>query len=313
MPDAPRTLIVINPASAGGRTERRWPDIESQLRGRGIAFELHRTTEPQQATAAVRMAIADGFRRIVSVGGDGTLNEVVNGCFGADRPEPLAEDLVLGLIPSGSGGDFRRTAGIPDVAAGVAALASGRTRPLDVGRIELPARPAPIRRHFLNIADWGVGAEVVTRVNRNPHKGGGARGSAIFLGISLQELMTFGARRVRFCLDGVEYVRDVSNLVIANGRYFGGGMRVAPSAQLDDGLLDVIVVPQLSKLRTLMSIPRIYRGTHLELEGMEQHRAAVVEIHPEDPGMRFEAEGEPLGEGPARVTCLRHALSLARP
>ena len=314
MPAAPpeTTLVVINPASAGGRTLKRWPKVRAALRAAGVPLRAQLTSAPGDATAIVRRQIAEGMRRIVAVGGDGTLNEVVNGCFGRDG-RPLAEDLTVALVPSGTGGDFRRTLDLPrDPAALAAMLALGRSRPVDVGRVEFGDGAV---RHFINIADCGIGGEVVRRVNRSPLKGGGMRGTAVFLGASLTELWTFGGRDAVIEADGERIERRVQQVVIANGRYFGGGMLVAPEAEMDDGLFDVIIVGEMARGEALRAIPSLYRGKHLGHPKIETRRAREVRISASagGPELLFDLEGEQVGATPATLTCLAGALRVCVP
>jgi YegS/Rv2252/BmrU family lipid kinase len=244
------------------------------------------------------------------VGGDGTLNEVVNGFF---TPEGVAlnPDAALGLLPSGTGGDFRRAIGIPtDPMRLAAVIAANRVRRIDAGRITYDD-PSIAPRQFINIADCGVGGEVVARVNRSGNKGGGVRGTAVFLGISVKALTTFGGRPVRLTLDGDVVEMDIQNVVIANGRCFGGGMRIAPDAELDDGLFDVIVLPALGRIRTLTAIPSVYRGTHLRQPGVLVRRAATVRVEPlDDRPLLFDIEGEQVSRAPATLTCHPRVLNV---
>ena len=305
-PPAP-TLVVVNPASAGGRTMRRWPGSAGLLRALGVDFEVHFTTGPGDATVAVRDALRRGVRRIVSVGGDGTLNEVVNGFFG-ERGEPLGGDAELGVIPSGSGGDFRRTAFIPAAHAESAqVLAAGAVRRVDAGRIDFDAGPP---RHFLNIADCGIGGEVVARVNRSRYKGGGLRGSAVFFWESTAALLSFRGGDVHVEIDGEAIDRAVQSVVVANGRYFGGGMRIAPDAELDDGLFDVVIIDAMSRLRSITSMPSLYRGSHVRRPGVEVRRGRVVRIEHRGRPLLFDVEGEQVGATPATITCLPGAIAL---
>lgn len=301
------TLVVVNPASAGGRTLRQWPGSGDLMRALGVDFELHFTTAPGDATDAVRAALRAGTRRVVSVGGDGTLNEVVNGFFD-EEGAPLGDDPVLGLVPSGSGGDFRRTAGIPAApAAAVRLLASGHTRRIDAGRIDFDDGS---RRFFINIADCGIGGEVVARVNRRRYKGGGARASAVFLWASLASLMRYGSRDVCVVIDGEEVERSVQSVVVANGRFFGGGMRVAPHARLDDGLFDVVVVEAMSRVRAMTSMPSLYRGSHISRPGVETRRARSIRVEHRGEPLLFDVEGEQVGRTPATISCLPGAIRL---
>lgn len=304
---AAETLVVVNPASAGGRTLRHWPGSGDLLRALGVEFDLHLTTAPGDATAAVRAALRGGARRIVCVGGDGTLNEVVNGFFAEDGV-PLGEDPALAVVPSGSGGDFRRAAGIPAApAAAVRLLAAGRTRRIDAGRIDFDDGT---RRFFLNIADCGIGGEVVARVNRSRYKGGGTRGSAVFLWASLASLLRYGNREVRVVIDGEDLERSVQSVVVANGAFFGGGMRIAPHARLDDGLFDVVIVGAMSRVRSMASMPSLYRGSHIARPGVESVRGRTVRVEHRGQPLLFDVEGEQVGRTPATITCLPGSIRL---
>lgn len=303
-------FVLVNPASAGGRTHRNWPAIRSALVAAGVAFDLHRTTGKGEATHAVRGALAGGYRSVVVVGGDGTLNEAVNGFFDASG-DPIAADASIGLLPSGTGGDFRKTAGIPaglDAAARL--IASGSYRLIDVGRVDFADGE---RRFFINIADCGMGGEVVARINRSTRKRGGLRGSAIFLSASLATLWSYHSRVARIEVDGVLIERDVRSVVVANGRYFGGGMRVAPDAALDDGRFDVVIIGETGRARAITGVPSLYRGRHVRRREVEVCHARVVRVTSEDPPMLFDVEGEQVGATPATVTCLPGAIRLCAP
>jgi YegS/Rv2252/BmrU family lipid kinase len=301
------TVAVVNPASCAGRTGKDWPQLRRALTTAGVEVEERLTSAPREATELTSRALRDGAERVVAVGGDGTLNEVVNGFFAVDGA-PIAPGAVLGLIPSGTGGDFRRTAGIPVGAAAVAVLAAGTSRPVDAGRITLDGA-AP--RHFLNIADCGIGGEVVARVNRSSKRAGG---TATFLWHSLASLLSFRPRAARVEIDGATEEGRYQNVVIANGRYFGGGMRVAPGAELGDGLFDVVLFGDLPRLRSISQIRRIYAGSHIGRPGIRLVRARRVRVTPlEDPPLCFEMEGEEVGPAPATLEILPGALRLCAP
>jgi YegS/Rv2252/BmrU family lipid kinase len=303
-------FVVMNPASAGGRTLRRWPATMRALHASGVAFVVHRTAEPGDATHAVRAALVSGRRTIVVVGGDGTLNEVVNGFFD-EKGEPIGTDAVLALLPSGTGGDFRKAAGIPsDILAATRLIASRSRRPIDAGRIEYAGGRL---RFFINIADCGMGGEVVARVNRSAYKGGGVRGSAVFLGTSLSTLLGYVARTARIDIDGTTFERSVRSVVVANGISFGGGMRVAPAAVLDDGLFDVVIIGDTGRTRALTGIPSLYGGRHLNRAEVEVYRGRVVRVTCDGEPMLFDVEGEQVGTTPATLTCLPAAITLCAP
>jgi len=299
-------FLVMNPASAGGRTHRNWPAIATALRSAGVPFDLHRTAAAGDATQAVRSALAGGYRTVVVVGGDGTLNEVVNGFFDREGV-PIGGDAMLALLPSGTGGDFRRAVAIPAGLDAAARLIASRTsRRIDAGRVDFADGQ---RRFFVNIADCGVGGEVVARVNRGAGKRGGWRGTVVFLAVSMRVLTTFGSRPVRLTMGGGSMDLRIQNVVIANGRYFGGGMRIAPGAELDDGMFDVVVLPALGRFRTLLAVPSVYHGRHLRQPGVRVIRTSTVRVEPLDTRpLLFGIEGEQIGVAPATLTCLPGAL-----
>ena len=306
----PRTLVIVNPASAGGRTSRRWPALHAALLAAGVAHDVHHTTAPDDATTATRAALASGYTRVAAVGGDGTLNEVVNGFFSPDGV-PLAPDAALAMLPSGTGGDFRRTAGLPTDPGKLASiLRDNHTRRIDAGRIVYDD-PATAPRQFINIADCGVGGEVVARVNRSRNKSGGLRGTAVFMGIALKALMTFGGRPVRVRLGSESLVANVQNVIIANGRFFGGGMHIAPGADLADGVFDVVMWPAMSRRQVIAVTPAVYRGRHLGRPGVIVRRASEVRVEPLDERpLLFDIEGEQIGRAPATLTCVPAAINL---
>lgn len=305
------TVVVVNPASAGGRTARHWPAIRAALERAGVAFDHRLTTGPGDATAIAAEALRRGAERIVAVGGDGTLNEVVNGCFAADGV-PLRPSATVALVPSGTGGDFRRTLGIPTAFDACAALlAADHRRPLDVGRIDYDGGESR-RRYFVNIADCGIGGEVVARVNRSGKQGSG---KLTFLYHSLVALLTFPGTRLRVKVDDRVRHGRFGNVVVANGRYFGGSMLVAPQADCGDGLFDVVLFAHRPRVRALTEIRRLYDGSHLGRPGVELLRGERVVITPLDVvrPAQFDVDGEQVGQAPAELVCLRHALRVCVP
>lgn len=300
--------IIVNPASAGGATGKRWPQIRDLLDKSQLQYRVTLTEAPGDATEITRRALADGCSRVVAVGGDGTLNEIVNGFFDGEG-KPLNKSAALGIIPSGTGGDFRKSIDLgTDVGGALERLNADKTRAVDVGRVDFADGS---HRFFINIADCGIGGEVVARVNRNKHKGGGLRGTAVFLWTSLAMLMTYPGCNVTVDVDGDVITRKVRNVVIANGRYFGGGMKVAPDAEVDDGLFDVVLVGMTSRVGALTGIPRLYKGTHVTRSEVEVMRGKVIGVSSNDETpVLFDLEGEQIGQAPARVSCIPKALLL---
>ncbi len=302
-----RTLVILNPRSRGGAGARLFASVEASLRDALGGLEVERTGGPRDAERIAREGVRAGVERIVVAGGDGTASEVVAGLLAAD----LAGYCQVGFLPLGTGGDLARTLAVPrDLAAAVANLARGTLRAIDAGRASLTTHEAVERTSFfLNVASAGISGLVTELVNSAPKRMGG---TASFLIGTLRGIARYGFPPVRARVDGVLLHEGPATLVAAaNGRFFGGGMAVAPDARIDDGLLDAVVMPGFSRARLLRELPRIYRGTHLEIEGVLARRGACVELEPvgSEP-VWIELDGEPVGRLPARFEVLPKAITL---
>lgn len=305
---APPVTVIVNPASAGGQTGKRWPAVRRLLDRSPGEYLAQLTGSPGEATEIARDALRKGCRMVACVGGDGTVNEVVNGFFDADG-QAIAAGATLGIIPAGTGGDFRKSLGMTtNTEAAVAKLVSRKSRAIDVGRIDFGNGT---HRFFVNIADCGLGGAVAARVNQSKRKGSGLRGTAIFLGISLASLMTYAGCQLTVEVDGVAVRRKLRNLVIANGKYFGGGMKVAPGARIDDGRFDVVLVGMTSRFAAVRGIPALYKGAHVNRPEVQVIRGSSISVstNSREPVL-FDVEGEQIGQVPARITCLAAALNV---
>jgi diacylglycerol kinase (ATP) len=302
-------LIVVNPASGGGRTAREWPAAADRLRGAGLRFDEVMTTGPGMATELARRAVTDGRRLVVAAGGDGTINEVVNGFF--DGTERIESDTRLGVLPMGTGGDFRRTLGMSrDVDEAAAVLCAGRPRRLDAGRVTCtgPAGETVVR-HFLNIADAGIGGDVADMVN------GGFRvinGELTFSIAAAVTLLRWRNRPVHAVIDGEERDMVVQQVVVANCRFYGGGMEMAPAALPDDGLLDLVIVGDVGWLEAARLMGKIRTGAHLPHPKLEHRLVRRVEISSPLP-TGVDADGERPGSLPATFEVLPGTLEVVAP
>jgi len=308
------TLVIVNPASAGGQTGRRWPGVAGRLRAAGLDFDVAPTSRRGEAEALSRQALRDGRSLVVAAGGDGTINEVVNGFFEAG--EPIATGACLGVLPMGTGGDLRRTLGHPlDVEGAAAVLRAGRARTVDTGRITcapLPPRGGgSVVRHFVNIADAGIGGDVVDRVNRGRRL---INGEVTFLLASIRTLLTWRNRPMRVVLDGRARELVAQQVVVANCRYFGGGMCVAPKAVPHDGLFDVVIAGDLGAWENVRGLRRIREGTHLDAGSpkLSQALAERVEISSTEV-TRVDADGEQPGVLPALIEVQPGSLRVVCP
>ncbi len=291
-------VVIANPHSGRGAS---LPGIERALRDAGLSYRIARTGGRGHATELVREALRDGARFLVAAGGDGTVHEVVNGMLGDDG-RPAAADAVLGVIACGSGCDFVRTFGLPgDVAAAVRRLAGDSVRRIDVGL--LTCAPG-VTRYFVNIAEAGLGATVVARTAGLPGFLGGARYLAGFW----LTLPGFRPAAVRLEADGQAYQWRAHNVVVANCRFYGGGMAISPASEPDDGALDVLVMAG-PKSEAFTTVPRVYRGTHLPHRNIATLRASQVRVDA-DPPFDIEADGELLGTTPATFEVIGGAIRL---
>lgn len=310
-------LVIINPASAGGATGEAWPQLAGELRQHFGAFNCALTKRRGDAAAIARHEAELGRRFVIACGGDGTISEVVNGLLQSGA------DAELGVLPSGTGGDFRRTLGIPVRAADAATvLRCGRTRRMDAGRVHFVNHEgAAETRYFINVASCGMGGEVVRRLKEGGSSGLTARsarligGKLAFAFAALQTTLTFAKPAIRLQLDdGAEVRLVVANLCIANAKYFGGGMKVAPTARLDDGLLDAVAIGDMSALSILANSYRIYLGTHLGMQQVRHARVRRLSAQPtQDADVLLEIDGEVAGRLPATFEILPRALSVRCP
>jgi len=307
-------FVVVNPRSGNGRTGRDWKQIERALGAVYPSMSVGFTNKQGEATALVRYALREGHLEIVAVGGDGTINEAVNGMFDASGTSP--QDSVFAFVTSGTGGDFRKTFNIePGVDAAITRLKRASAHRIDIGRVTcLTKSGEPTMRYFINIASFGLSGVIVDSVNR-------ARiaklfgGSFAFAFHSAAGMLRYRNRTVRIMVDGVEdEIATVSTVAVANGQYFGGGMKVAPGAFVDDGVFDIVVMGGAPKGQSLAEMKLIYTGDHVRkphvrvLQGKHVVVAPVAETRGRP--VLIETDGEAAGRLPATFEILPRALNL---
>jgi YegS/Rv2252/BmrU family lipid kinase len=300
-----KPLLIVNPASANGATGRNLESIARQVRASLGEFETLLTRAVGDGAALARQAVEAGRGLVVAVGGDGTASEVVDGLLSGGY---LGE---FGFIPRGSGGDFRRSLGIPaDVPGAARQLVASDRRQVDLGRIQfagLDGRPGV--RHFCNVASCGITAVVARNVNAGIKVLGGP---IAFKLASARALLGWRDQSVRWRVDGGPWTEDqVTALSVCNGRYFGGGIMVAPGAQFDDGLFDVTIWKGYNVVDFVVQQPKLYDGRHLQLPKTRVLRGHDIEVEPlHGAPVLLEVDGEQPGMLPARFTVLPRALTL---
>jgi diacylglycerol kinase (ATP) len=301
------TLVIINPRSANGRAGRNRRQIEEALSTR-LPFPVDvALTERQGHATEIAREAAPRCQRVVVLGGDGTLNEVVNGLIEGDRP--VNPNLALGVIRYGTGGDFARGLGIPSKLEGaIDRLATGATREVDVAKVTY-RRPdgSEGMRYFINEAEIGMGAAVCEAVNRSSK---GLGGSLSFMRAILTTMLRYPNQTVRLSLGGApaEPVL-INNVWLANGAYSGGGIRSAPRARLDDGLLDIVIVKGSGALQKLLGLPALRSGAFVKSRNVEYLTASRVEAEA-DTAVPIEVEGEPIGSLPATFEVIGSRLRI---
>jgi diacylglycerol kinase (ATP) len=288
-----KTCIIANPNAGSAGEIAALRELLEELPETSVRF----TKKSGDARRLAREAVRQGAERVVAAGGDGTLNEVVNGMavdFGRSQ---------LGLLPLGTGNDFARSIHVPaDIEAALAVLAAGRTRAVDVGRARIGRKV----RHFLNVAAGGFGGHVSEKADEVKDRWGPLAYLRAALG-TLPKLTGFNAR---IELDDSERLEvETYNVVVSNGRYVAAGIPVAPQAELDDGLLDLMVVPTASLPKLALLVPQVLRGRHTESDLLLFRRARRIRIE-SDPPLSFNTDGELVGDQPALFEILPRALEV---
>lgn len=310
---SPRTVVIVNPRSQGGQAGKDWPHLADRIR-RAVPFEEVHTTGPGDAIRLTREALRGGAERVVALGGDGTTSEVMNGFF--EGGLPIAPEAALGLLPYGTGGDFRKTVRVSkDFDQAIATLATDHRRKIDVGRLDLTTSDGGRAvRMFINIASFGMSAVVDHLVNQSKKR----FGKLSFLIASTRGMLRYDNQRVRITFDGASadaIEMTINTVAVANGQYFGGGMHVAPDAQVDDGQFDVVAIGDVGVTDMILSSRRLYKGTHLTMDHVSHRRARVVLAEPASPGdvVELDVDGETPGRLPATFTVVPQALWLVAP
>lgn len=314
----PLPLVIVNPKSAAGATGEAWAGIASDLRSHFGSFSVAFTAKPRHGIALGSEAARRGVKLIIACGGDGTISEVANGILESGT------DAELGILPSGTGGDFRRSIMIPNRsrdAAGI--LRTGKTRRIDVGRVTFTNESgAEENRYLIGVASFGMSADIIRRVKNTtsewlPTQAPRWLSGRVNFGTSmLRAAMESPATEVVVQLDD-EHERHltVANFCIANGRYFGGGMKIAPEAKLTDGRFDIVSIGELGARKILTNAPRIYLGSHLSMDEVHHtlaRRVGARAAH-NDELVAIEIDGELPGYLPATIQILPGALKVRCP
>ncbi|HEX3291941.1 MAG TPA: diacylglycerol kinase family protein [Gaiella sp.] len=300
-----KTVFLVNPASANGSTGRRWPELARRAAAAGLEGDTLFSERQGHLAELAREATLDGAELLVVVGGDGSVNEVANGLVGLGRQPEIA------LVPRGTGWDFSRTFGIPrkiDEAARVAL--DGDVRTVDLGQTSYRAWDgSEATAAFANVASAGMSGAIAKRANETTKALGG---KASYLWAIFAVFSGWQASEIELDVDGERRAGRMFDVVVANGRFFGGGLKVCPDAEPDDALLDVLTIGDITKRDLVLTVPKMYRGTHLPHPKAELLRGTAVTVTSDTP-LPIEIDGEQPGTTPVRFAIVPQALRLRVP
>ena len=292
-----KTQVIVNPESNRGRTRKRWGEIRDGLKSFIREFKFEFTEKPLHATELARKAIKEGTELVIGVGGDGTMNEIANGFF-EDR-RIINPEAALGVVPSGTGCDLTKSLNIPaGLKDALKVIVEAPSVRMDVGKVRFRSNAGgEEERFFLNVADFGLGGEVVRRVNEQRLQ----RKASSYVRCLVTTMVQYRNKRVRIRVDG-ENLPEGEYLIgaVANGKIFGKGMKIAPGARLDDGLFDTVLVRGFKFLEFCRHGWKLMNGSHITHPKVTVIRGSKVEAWPEDnEDVLLELDGEQLGRLPA--------------
>jgi len=299
----PRTVFLVNPASAGGSTGRRWPEIAHRAAARGLTGDALISEEPGQLGPLAAEAVRGGAERLVVVGGDGSVNEVVDGIAGAD--------VELAVVPRGTGWDFVRTFAISrDLDGAIDVALEGDVRTIDVGLATFRSWAGEeSRRYFANVASAGISGAIAKRANDSSKALGGR---ISYYWATLAVFVAWETGEMRVTVDDELRAGRMIDVMACNGRFLGGGMMMCPEAEPDDGLFDVLLIGDVTKRDLLFTLPKSYRGKHLPHPRLEVLRGRTVTVEADEP-LPIELDGEQPGTTAARFEVVPRALRLRVP
>ncbi len=299
-------LAVVNPHAGIEKTRKKWDYIEYLLTKNKINFDYIFTSKRGDAISITGRAIRDGYEKIISVGGDGTANEIVNGIFKQKYKNP--GDVLLGVIEVGTGNDWGKSLGIPaDYEKAIEVIKKQNTITHDVGFVQYMNNNKKKNRYFINVAGLGFDAAVTYKTNCMKDKSRGNKLS--YLWNILYTLFNFQSKKVTVTLNKKSFEEFMLSMNIGIGKYSGGKMQFTPSAKIDDGLLDFTFIENISRMEIIKNIRRLYNGTLLEHPNIRSYRAKNIRIESEEK-VYIEVDGESLGHTPVEFSIMDRALNV---
>jgi YegS/Rv2252/BmrU family lipid kinase len=299
-------ITIVNRTAGSGKTEKEWPRISQLLDQYQIPFEPHFTNRRLHASVIARNKIMEGYSKIIVVGGDGTMNEVINGVFAQGRLQTT--EVMLGMISVGTGNDWARMFNIPpDYEGAIQTIKQQKTFIQDAGLVSYRKNGKEWKRYFINIAGMGFGAKVVERSNRMKEKG--KSGPWLYFYNMLLSLVRYKAQKADIEIDGTSYARKIFSLNVGIGKYNGGGMIPLPNAVANDGLYSITLIKKVGKLNLLVNIKRLYNGSIAKHSKVETYMAKSIQID-SSPRLKVETDGETLGHGPVSFQIIPRSVRI---
>jgi YegS/Rv2252/BmrU family lipid kinase len=302
----PYAKVVVNPAAGGCSIHKQWPRISNQLRDVGLSFDYEFTKGTGHAIEIARQATDIGYRCLVVIGGDGTVNEVANGIMHSTN----SANTVLGIVNVGSTNAFAFSLGIAENFVNHNSFLTGKRGILiDVGVVQCWSQGQLTKRFFVNEASVGFSAEVVKAWKYLPNRFGHNINLALRIASTYKSLATHRNRKIRFHMANIVESIRCCGIVVANGQYFANRMQIAPHASLDDGLLDVVIFGDVTKSELMKIRPTLYSGDHVKNPKIRESKTTTLIIESNEK-LLVEADGEILGETPASFRLIPSALTI---
>ncbi len=278
-----KTKVIVNPYSAFGETGKRWSTIKELIKARIKEFVYEFTEKPKDATKITKDALKSGFERLISVGGDGTLNEIVSGYF--ENNKPINENAFISILPSGKGNDFIKNFKNPSKNI----LSSDNEVKIHSVDSVLFTQPDGSLKRFINVASFGFSRYVVDSVLELREK---VKSSVAYFWGVFKALKNFRATKIKLTIDGEALVDNYSIGAIANGKYFAGNMMISPQSSPYDGYLDLILLKEVSKSTLIYLLSRVYSGKHIKSKDVIVLKGKKIKVEPIEGELKGEYDGE---------------------
>jgi len=295
--------LIVNPNAGSGKCKKNWPTIQKLLKRAKLETEIEFTERKGHAIEITKQFIKKGFHKLIVVGGDGTLNEVVNGIFTQNEAEP--KSMVLGMVPVGTGNDWCRTFHVPTkYIDAIKLIRDEKTVVQDIGLVDFHNNTFP-NRYFANVAGIGFDATVAHSANKLKDQG---KGNALsYMLILLKTLLKYNSKPMQLKVgEQANYKERMFSIGIGIGKYNGGGMKQLPNAIANDGLLDITIIKKISKWTVIKELKNLYDGSflsHPKIDALQDTTISFAENQ-----LKIEADGESVGQGPRNFSILTKAL-----